>query len=312
MADDVTVIIPAYKAEMTIERAVRSVLGQSGVEARVIVVIDDQSTETRDIVEQIGSDRVEVMANERNSGAPYSRNVGLRRCRTSFVLFLDSDDYLTGDLLSGLAQVLSGSDLDMAFGPWIRMDERVNMCERFTPSYTSAEDALRRWMIDKAFTPPCSLMWRTASIRRFGGWDEELRRNQDGELALRALLLGARFGFSQRGAGVYWKHASEHRITGSGRNYRSLLTVACKLGHIHGFAVSTSAKSSILGAYLYKVAVMAFEADQVDIGREALGLSRSFGYAGHRGNRRARFGSAVLGLERYHRIFGRARLRARG
>lgn len=303
---EVTAVIPAYKAEATIERAVRSVLGQPGVAVQVVVVVDDLSTETRDIAERIGDDRVRVVMNAANSGAPFSRNAGLRLCATPFVLFLDSDDYLTGDLLHGLAQALSDPGLDVAFGPWIRMDEEVNLCERFVPRYASAEDAMRRWMVDKAFTAPCSVLWRADGVRRFGGWDEALRRNQDGELVMRALLLGARFGRSGRGAGVYFRHSSEHRITASTANYGSMLTVARKLEAIPSVGVPEAAKSEILGSYLYKVAVMAFAAGDAALGREALATSRAFGFAGHRGTRLARLGAAVLGPERYHRTFGRA------
>ncbi len=74
---DVTVVIPAYKAEATIRRAVDSVLAQPGVNPRVVVVVDGKLDRTAELVSDYPRERVAVIEHPTNLGAAVSRNDGL-------------------------------------------------------------------------------------------------------------------------------------------------------------------------------------------------------------------------------------------
>ena len=99
----VTVVIPSYGGAGTIRRAVGSALAQRNAGVSVIVVIDDECVITRRKVEELGDERVTVLTNPTNVGAPASRNRGLELADSPYVLFLDADDYLQGDFLAPLA-----------------------------------------------------------------------------------------------------------------------------------------------------------------------------------------------------------------
>lgn len=87
----VSVIIPAYRAETTICRAVDSVLCQTAPAAEVLV-IDDGSPD--DLVSALRpyNDRV-TLIRKSNSGAASARNAGINRATGEFIAFLDADDY---------------------------------------------------------------------------------------------------------------------------------------------------------------------------------------------------------------------------
>lgn len=91
----VSVIIPAYQAEKTIERSVNSALS-IGPALREIVVVDDGSTDdTGVIVARLANcdDRVRLIR-QQNNGRSAARNVGLAATHGSWIMFLDADDYL--------------------------------------------------------------------------------------------------------------------------------------------------------------------------------------------------------------------------
>ena len=92
---DVTVVIPAFQAENTIDRALASVLAQT-VLPRAVIVVDDGSTDgTMAAAEawRAKIDKIDLrVVRQPNAGAGAARNRALRDAKTRYVAFLDSDD----------------------------------------------------------------------------------------------------------------------------------------------------------------------------------------------------------------------------
>lgn len=99
MNQTISVVIPAYNAENTIERCVKSVLNQSYENLEVIVVNDGSSDSTETICERIaGCDsRVKVIT-IKNGGVSHARNVGIDNATGDFITFVDSDDYIDSEM----------------------------------------------------------------------------------------------------------------------------------------------------------------------------------------------------------------------
>ena len=90
-ASDISVIIPLYNKASSIERTVRSVLGQR-VQPREIIVVDDGSTDgSADIVRRIASPLVRLITQE-NRGVSAARNRAMAEATGRWVALLDGDD----------------------------------------------------------------------------------------------------------------------------------------------------------------------------------------------------------------------------
>lgn len=108
----VSVVIPAYNREATIERAMRSVLEQSVRDLELIVVDDASTDDTVKAVEAVGDTRVRVLRHETNRRAGAARNTGIRAATGDYVAFLDSDDaWLPGKLEKQLAYMDGAADV---------------------------------------------------------------------------------------------------------------------------------------------------------------------------------------------------------
>ena len=87
----VSVVIPAYRAERTIRRAIDSVLAQTAPPSEIIVVDDGSPDGQAAIVRQYGLPVILLsQANRRTAAA---RNTGIDRAGGDLVAFLDADDY---------------------------------------------------------------------------------------------------------------------------------------------------------------------------------------------------------------------------
>lgn len=89
----VSVIIPAYNAELYIAETLNSVLAQSFTDLEVIVVDDGSTDRTARIVGAIASrdGRVSLVV-QQNAGVATARNTGIQAARGQWLAFLDADD----------------------------------------------------------------------------------------------------------------------------------------------------------------------------------------------------------------------------
>ena len=116
----VSIIVPAYNAESTIERAVSSCLAQtySNIE---IVVVDNLSTDNTKIILQKFTKDVRVkIINCDKPGVSYARNMGLVNCEGRYVCFLDADDELLVDSVSKRVAILKKQDTIFVSTAYIR------------------------------------------------------------------------------------------------------------------------------------------------------------------------------------------------
>ena len=90
-----SVIIPAFNAETTIERAVASVLAQSAPPLEIIVV-DDGSDVSLEEAWTTVPETVRLLRQD-NQGAASARNRGIEAAHGDLIAFLDADDYWVSD-----------------------------------------------------------------------------------------------------------------------------------------------------------------------------------------------------------------------
>lgn len=93
----VSVVIPSFNAEKTIERAILSVLTQTVKVSEIILVDDCSSDSTLDVIKRIIKDNssdvhIYLVRSPSNKGPGCARNLGLDKVQSRFVAFLDADD----------------------------------------------------------------------------------------------------------------------------------------------------------------------------------------------------------------------------
>ncbi len=173
-----SVIIPAYNAERTIDPTLESLdrITQGhrpGVE--VIVVNDGSTDETRSLVEQsqrriCGFDwRIIDQPNRGLSGA---RNTALRAARGEWIYFLDADDQLTRDPVDIIKECNEATVV--AVPVVVVKNDRV--VARFRPRLTRPANFLDRFTAANPY-PVCSLIVRRTCID--GPFDEHLKCLED-------------------------------------------------------------------------------------------------------------------------------------
>ncbi len=100
----ISVVIPLYNKEETIERAIQSVLRQS-LAADEIIVVDDGSTDrSLEKIEQTDCPTLRIVR-QSNQGVSAARNRGIAEAKGDFVAFLDADDEWHEDFLATMQRL---------------------------------------------------------------------------------------------------------------------------------------------------------------------------------------------------------------
>lgn len=112
MMPKVTVIIPAYNAEGTIEQAIKSIPDRDDIE--IIVVNDGSTDKTGDIAFKALEERQSkktILFYKDNGGMASAVNAGLAEATGEYVVLLDADDDFYTDKFIEAMQYLDGTDL---------------------------------------------------------------------------------------------------------------------------------------------------------------------------------------------------------
>ena len=101
----VSVIIPAYNAELYIGEAIESVLNQTYRDYEIIIVNDASTDRTAGVVKSFSDKRINLINHVSNSGPGAARNTAIEAARGRWIALLDADDKWHHDRLDRLVKI---------------------------------------------------------------------------------------------------------------------------------------------------------------------------------------------------------------
>lgn len=147
----VSIIVPAYNAELYIEQGLKSICSQTYNNIEIIVVNDGSDDNTSIIVEQfINSDSRVCLINQKNAGPSAARNKGIECSKGKYICFFDADDWVADNTIADNVKLLVDKSADLAiFGFWYCNVDTGNTRENPPPKAFSGNDVA---FFDELFT----------------------------------------------------------------------------------------------------------------------------------------------------------------
>ncbi|WP_240613516.1 glycosyltransferase family 2 protein [Pueribacillus theae] len=133
----VTVILPTYNAEKTLEKTLNSIVFQSlGFEHIEVLLIDDGSSDrTRHIILDYAKKYINMIPVflKENSGTPAKpRNLGIELARGKYIIFIDADDWFDQNGIKVLYDLLEKTKDNYAVGKTIIIkDENITIAGEY-------------------------------------------------------------------------------------------------------------------------------------------------------------------------------------
>lgn len=125
-----SVVVPVYRVEEYLEKCVRSVLNQTGADLEIILVDDGSPDGCPAMCDAYALEdpRVRVI-HKKNGGLSDARNVGVDAARGEYIIFLDSDDYISADTCQRL-RPFTERDCDIIVGDGVAEGGNARLAHR--------------------------------------------------------------------------------------------------------------------------------------------------------------------------------------
>lgn len=114
-----TVCIPMYNASRTIKKCINSITNSS-IDVKIIVIDDDSSDGSYDIVASLDIDSLLLVRNTYGKGPGAARNLGIDLCTTKYITFCDADDFIPDFAYEKLLNTAISNSSDMVIGQYLR------------------------------------------------------------------------------------------------------------------------------------------------------------------------------------------------
>ncbi len=207
----ITMVTPSLNQRAFVERALRSVLDQTGDFELEYLVYDAGSTDgTLDILRRY-ADRTKLVV-EPDSGQSNAINKGLRAATGDVVAWLNSDDILYPGALDRVARTFRDRpELVWLHGGCEIVDEQDRPIRRWITAYKDRRSRryTRRKLLVDNFVSQMTVFWRRSAIDRVGLLDERMHLSFDYEYWLRLASLGDPVYLPERIAAFRWYTSSK-------------------------------------------------------------------------------------------------------
>jgi glycosyltransferase involved in cell wall biosynthesis len=193
----ITVGVPVFNAQSSIDRTLASIKSQTWVGAIEILVVDDGSTDgTPELLQRVADQdaRIRILRHDKNLGRPYARNTILQHARGDFLTWLDADDEWYPEKLARQVETLAVVRSDLG-------DDVITMCA-FDWKWTGKQsrvvvpkittDNLRDILSDDLGAYLWSMLGPIDAFRNTGTFDVNLPRLQDLDFLIRFTARGGR------------------------------------------------------------------------------------------------------------------------
>ena len=180
----ISVIIPVYNGEKTIEETIKSVLNQTFNNFELIIINSNSTDKTLSVISQIEDDRIKVFSYPKaNPGV--NRNRGINHATGDYITFLDADDLWTNDKLAAQYKALQENPLAGVAYSWTNCIDENGKFLRKTSHVNWNGDVYPKLLLDDFIGTGSNVMIRREVLMKAGDFYEKLTNAHDTDMWLK-------------------------------------------------------------------------------------------------------------------------------
>ena len=182
---DISIIVPSYNAEKSIDKCITSLINQTKKELEFIIINDGSTDSTEEIIKKYKDKRIKYFKNK-NSGIGKTRNFGIEKAKGKYLMFVDSDDYLENDACFSLFNKIEKNNSDVVVSNFYKVydnrKESINILEFNNCTLEEKPD-----LINIVNTAPWNKIYRTSLIKDNNVFFPENIKYEDAPFVLECL-----------------------------------------------------------------------------------------------------------------------------
>jgi len=201
-------VLTTYNSEATIRSALTSILAQELMPAEIFICDDFSTDRTVAIIEELQEEHPNIMLlrNSKNLGQSQRRNDAVSAASSDYLIFFDDDDKSLKNRANLHFQMFKdGSDLNYVSSVKVYENgyEKSAHNSHLASFRLNLDDLVKYLLLGKRFSdseyfvPSCTLAMSRNAFLGIGGFDKNLRRLEDVDIAIRCAAAGMKFSFSE-------------------------------------------------------------------------------------------------------------------
>ena len=197
MADDlyVSVVVPVYNDPAGIQMTLDSLLMQSADSYQIMVVDNDSTDRTRDVVRTHTAKHsgLHLLIEDQTQGSYAARNTGIEHARGDVFAFLDADETVDFDWLETALQAMDAQDAD-----YLGCNVEITLPEDTLVGRYNAHTGfpVKQYLENENYAPTCALLVRRKVFKEIGFFDARLISGGDREFGERVHQAGYEQGYA--------------------------------------------------------------------------------------------------------------------
>ncbi len=180
----ISVIIPVYNGEKTIQETIESVLNQTLTDFELLVINDGSEDSTLEIVERIQDSRLKVFSYP-NAGQATSRNRGIALASGEYISFIDADDLWTPHKLEAQLKALQDNPQAAVAYSWTKCIDEFGQLSRRGSHISVTGDVYGQLLLIDFIENGSNPLIRAWALKEVGSFDESLSAAEDWDMWLR-------------------------------------------------------------------------------------------------------------------------------
>ncbi len=215
----VSVIVPVYNAEEYIGATLDSIINQDFNSYEIIVVDDGSTDQSPEIIsEKLTKSTADYrIIRQDNAGVSSARNRGMQEATGEYLVFIDADDYVTGNHLSELYN----GQTDFSMVQFIKKEnDKLSTPHRFSTESITCDEFIKKELRMEMPFNFWQLMYKASIIKENSiRFNPNLIYGEDIDFALRALLYGDEVAISNEATYYYIQHSQSAIKTSEYRRF---------------------------------------------------------------------------------------------
>ncbi|MGL5933455.1 MAG: glycosyltransferase family 2 protein [Cetobacterium sp.] len=169
MIPEISIVVPVYNVEKYLEQCLDSILAQTFENFEVILVNDGSTDSSGEICDRYTElDKRVKVYHKKNEGVSSARNMGVEKSKGKYLIFIDSDDYITANYCKVLKDFIEELDVDIAVCRMAREIPRIENLSNYSKTIFPREKSLIQMFRGKLYRFSLSgKMYKTDFVKRY-------------------------------------------------------------------------------------------------------------------------------------------------
>ncbi|MGB3405557.1 MAG: glycosyltransferase [Microcoleaceae cyanobacterium] len=180
----ISIIIPVYNGEKTIQETIFSILNQTYQHFEIIIINDGSTDSTLEVISSIPNPQIKVFSYP-NSGVSASRNRGIALASGEYISFIDADDLWTPDKLEAQLNALQKHPQAAVAYSWTDWIDESGQVISSGGHHQFSGDVYKHLFLGDFVEGGSNVLIRKSALDKVGVFDESINFSEDWELWLR-------------------------------------------------------------------------------------------------------------------------------